>query len=36
MEELGVKPNIAIVHMVGKVFLKLGMKDKYEKYPPPQ
>ncbi|KAG2244572.1 hypothetical protein Bca52824_093583 [Brassica carinata] len=40
MEELGVKPNIAIVHMVGKVLLKLGMNDKYEKlmkkYPPPQ
>ncbi|KAG2249089.1 hypothetical protein Bca52824_088717 [Brassica carinata] len=40
MEELGVKPNIAIVNMVGKVFLKLGMDDKYEKlmkkYPPPQ
>ncbi|KAJ0239409.1 Pentatricopeptide repeat-containing protein [Hirschfeldia incana] len=40
MEELGVKPNVAIVNMVGKVFLKLGMKDKYEKlmmkYPPPQ
>ncbi|KAF8096152.1 hypothetical protein N665_0317s0057 [Sinapis alba] len=40
MEELGVKPNIAIVHMVGKVFLKLEMNDKYEKlmkkYPPPQ
>ncbi|KAG5413563.1 hypothetical protein IGI04_001130 [Brassica rapa subsp. trilocularis] len=40
MEELGVKPNTAIVNMVGKVFLKLGMDDKYEKlmkkYPPPQ
>ncbi|CAN6913903.1 unnamed protein product, partial [Brassica oleracea] len=40
MEELGVKPNTAIVNMVGKVFLKLGMEDKYEKlvkkYPPPQ
>ncbi|CAF2130560.1 BnaA03g58500D [Brassica napus] len=40
MEELGVKPNISIVNMVGKVFLKLGMKDKYEKlvkkYPPPE
>nr|VDD40051.1 unnamed protein product [Brassica oleracea] len=40
MEELGVKPNISIVNMVGKVFLKLGMEDKYEKlvkkYPPPQ
>lgn len=40
MEELGVKPNIAIVSMVGKVFVKLGMTDKYEKlmkkYPPPQ
>lgn len=40
MEELGVKPNIAIVSMVGKVFMKLEMKDKYDKlmkkYPPPQ
>ncbi|XP_010434218.1 PREDICTED: pentatricopeptide repeat-containing protein At4g21190 isoform X1 [Camelina sativa] len=40
MEELGVKPNVAIVSMVGKVFVKLGMEDKYEKlmkkYPPPQ
>ncbi|CAN8325458.1 unnamed protein product [Cochlearia groenlandica] len=40
MEELGVKPNIAIVSMVGKVFVKLEMNDKYEKlmkkYPPPQ
>ncbi|CAL9226258.1 unnamed protein product [Arabidopsis halleri] len=40
MEELGVKPNVAIVSMVGKVFVKLEMKDKYEKlmkkYPPPQ
>ncbi|XP_010449107.1 PREDICTED: pentatricopeptide repeat-containing protein At4g21190-like [Camelina sativa] len=40
MEELGVKPNVAIVSMVGKVFVKLGMDDKYEKlmkkYPPPQ
>lgn len=34
------KPNLSIVSMVGKVFVKLGMKDKYEKlmkkYPPPQ
>lgn len=34
------KPNVAIVSMVGKVFVKLEMKDKYEKlmkkYPPPQ
>ncbi|XP_026379856.1 pentatricopeptide repeat-containing protein At4g21190-like [Papaver somniferum] len=39
MEELGVKPNVAIVSMVGDVFQKLGMLDKYEKlskkYPPP-
>ncbi|KAI3846992.1 hypothetical protein MKW92_019934 [Papaver armeniacum] len=39
MEELGVKPNVAIVSMVGDVFQKLGMQDKYEKlskkYPPP-
>ncbi|XP_043719999.1 pentatricopeptide repeat-containing protein At4g21190 isoform X3 [Telopea speciosissima] len=39
MEELGVKPNTSIVSMVGKVFQKLGMLDKYDKlmkkYPPP-
>ncbi|KAJ4959081.1 hypothetical protein NE237_026192 [Protea cynaroides] len=39
MEELGVKPNISMVSMVGKVFQKLGMLDKYDKlmkkYPPP-
>lgn len=39
MEELGVKPGISVVKMVGKVFRKLGMLDKYEKltkkYPPP-
>ncbi|KAL5993352.1 hypothetical protein ACLOJK_014276 [Asimina triloba] len=38
MEELGVKPNNAIVSMIGNVFQKLDMQDKYEKlhkkYPP--
>ncbi|KAF5201621.1 Pentatricopeptide repeat (PPR) superfamily protein [Thalictrum thalictroides] len=38
MEELGVRPNDSIVVMVGDVFIKLGMLDKYEKlknkYPP--
>ncbi|OMO86968.1 hypothetical protein CCACVL1_09362 [Corchorus capsularis] len=40
MEELGVKPGISVVKMVGKVFQKLGMLDKYDKlnkkYPPPK
>lgn len=40
MEELGVRPNISIVSMVGDVFQKLGMLDKYKKlkkkYPPPK
>ncbi|KAF5743497.1 pentatricopeptide repeat-containing protein [Tripterygium wilfordii] len=40
MEELGVLPSAPIVSMVGKVFLKLGMLDKYDKlkkkYPPPK
>ncbi|PON58213.1 Pentatricopeptide repeat [Parasponia andersonii] len=40
MEELGIRPNVAIVSMVGKVFEELGMLDKYEKlkrkYPPPK
>lgn len=39
MEELGVKPSVSTVKMMGKVFRKLGMMDKYEKlnnkYPPP-
>ncbi|PIA63360.1 hypothetical protein AQUCO_00201000v1 [Aquilegia coerulea] len=38
MEELGVRPNNSIVVMVGDVFKKLDMLDKYEKlknkYPP--
>ncbi|XP_058090198.1 pentatricopeptide repeat-containing protein At4g21190 isoform X2 [Magnolia sinica] len=38
MEELGVKPNSSIVEMIGDVFQKLGMLDKYaklkKKYPP--
>lgn len=40
MEELGVRPDRTIVRMVGDVFRKLGMHDKYEKlhmkYPPPK
>ncbi|KAK9291385.1 hypothetical protein L1049_019331 [Liquidambar formosana] len=40
MEELGVRPNVSIVSMVGDVFQKLGMLDKYnklkKKYPPPK
>ncbi|GKV31231.1 hypothetical protein SLEP1_g39942 [Rubroshorea leprosula] len=28
MEELGVKPGVSIVKMVGNVFQKLGMMDK--------
>ncbi|KAL1562696.1 pentatricopeptide repeat-containing protein-like protein [Salvia divinorum] len=40
MEELGIKPSVPIVTMVGDVFKKLGMLDKYEKlnrkYPPPK
>ena len=40
MEELGIRPNTSIVKMVGDVFQKLGMLDKYEKlqkkYPPPK
>ncbi|CAI9102458.1 OLC1v1000732C2 [Oldenlandia corymbosa var. corymbosa] len=40
MEELGVKPTVSIVKMMGAVFQKLGMSDKYQKlnkkYPPPK
>ncbi|OAY30322.1 pentatricopeptide repeat-containing protein At4g21190 [Manihot esculenta] len=40
MEELGVRPNVAIVNMMGNVFKKLGMLDKYhklkKKYPRPK
>ncbi|XP_051152870.1 pentatricopeptide repeat-containing protein At4g21190 [Andrographis paniculata] len=40
MEELGIRPSMAIVSMVGDVFKKLEMLDKYEKlhrkYPPPK
>ncbi|XP_030501252.2 pentatricopeptide repeat-containing protein At4g21190 [Cannabis sativa] len=40
MEELGIRPNVAIVSMMGKVFQQLGMLDKYDKlnrkYPPPK
>ncbi|XP_020274198.1 pentatricopeptide repeat-containing protein At4g21190 [Asparagus officinalis] len=38
MEELGIRPDQTIVNMVGNVFQKLGMMDKYKqlnrKYPP--
>ncbi|XP_031109725.1 pentatricopeptide repeat-containing protein At4g21190 isoform X2 [Ipomoea triloba] len=40
MEELGVRPTVRIVTMVGDVFQKLDMLDKYrklkKKYPPPR
>lgn len=40
MEELGIKPTVPIVTMVGDSFKKLDMMDKYEKlnrkYPPPK
>lgn len=40
MEELGVRPSIYVVSMIGDVFKELGMMDKYEKlhmkYPPPK
>ncbi|KAH1082877.1 hypothetical protein J1N35_022638 [Gossypium stocksii] len=40
MEELGVKPSISVVSMIGNAFQKLGMLDKYDKlkkkYPPPK
>ncbi|KAA8539967.1 hypothetical protein F0562_026659 [Nyssa sinensis] len=40
MDELGIRPNVSIVSMVGDVFQKLGMLDKYEKlkkkYAPPK
>lgn len=40
MEELGVRPDGSIVRMLGEVFQKLDMLDKYEKlkkkYPPPK
>ncbi|KAF5732392.1 pentatricopeptide repeat-containing protein [Tripterygium wilfordii] len=40
MEELGIQPSAPIVSMVGKVFLKLDMLDKYDKlkkkYPSPK
>ncbi|KAJ7974128.1 Pentatricopeptide repeat-containing protein [Quillaja saponaria] len=40
MEELGVRPSVSVVSMVGNVFQELGMVDKYEKlqqkYPPPR
>ncbi|CAL4954494.1 unnamed protein product [Urochloa decumbens] len=40
MEELGVRPDGSIVRMLGDVFQKLEMMDKYEKlkkkYPPPK
>ncbi|RAL54225.1 hypothetical protein DM860_018205 [Cuscuta australis] len=40
MEELGVRPSVRIVTMMGHVFKKLDMLDKYmkleKKYPPPK
>ncbi|KAH6834625.1 Pentatricopeptide repeat superfamily protein [Perilla frutescens var. hirtella] len=40
MEELGIRPSVPIVTMVGDVFKKLDMLDKFEKlkrkYPPPK
>ncbi|XP_006644734.1 pentatricopeptide repeat-containing protein At4g21190 [Oryza brachyantha] len=40
MEELGVRPDGSIIRMLGDVFQKLGMMDKYvklkKKYPPPK
>ncbi|KAG8077975.1 hypothetical protein GUJ93_ZPchr0007g3418 [Zizania palustris] len=40
MEELGVRPDGSIIRMLGEVFQKLEMLDKYEKlkkkYPPPK
>lgn len=40
MEELGVRPSVRIVKMLGDVFKKLDMMDKYwkleRKYPPPK
>lgn len=40
MEELGIRPTVPVVTMVGNVFQKLGMLDKYQKlnkkYPPPK
>ncbi|XP_008799365.2 pentatricopeptide repeat-containing protein At4g21190 isoform X1 [Phoenix dactylifera] len=40
MEELGIRPDGSIVRMLGDVFQKLGMLDKYDKlkkkYPPPR
>jgi hypothetical protein len=40
MEELSVRPDGSIVRMLGDVFQKLDMMDKYEKlkkkYPPPK
>lgn len=40
MEELGVRPTVHIVTMIGDVFQKLDLLDKYQKlkkkYPPPR
>ncbi|KAK4350891.1 hypothetical protein RND71_030204 [Anisodus tanguticus] len=40
MEELGIRPTVPVVTMVGNVFQKLGMLNKYQKlnkkYPPPK
>ncbi|XP_076921165.1 pentatricopeptide repeat-containing protein At4g21190-like [Bidens hawaiensis] len=40
MEELGIRPTVSIVNIVGDVFQKFGMLEKYQKlkkkYPPPK
>ncbi|TKY45274.1 Pentatricopeptide repeat-containing protein [Spatholobus suberectus] len=40
MEELGLRPSISVVSMIGEAFKELGMLDKYHKlrtkYPPPR
>ncbi|XP_020220836.1 pentatricopeptide repeat-containing protein At4g21190 isoform X1 [Cajanus cajan] len=40
MEELGLRPSISVVSMIGEAFKELGMLDKYQKlhakYPPQQ
>lgn len=40
MEELGIRPTVPVVTMVGNVFQNFGMLDKYQKlnkkYPPPK
>lgn len=40
MEELGIRPDVKIVNMIGDAFKQVGMDDNYErltkKYPPPK